>query len=71
MQVLDEAAIRREKMGCLLAVTQGSASRRASSCSSTSGAQEAARRPVVLVGKGVTFDTGGISLKDPPAAWTR
>jgi leucyl aminopeptidase len=22
--------------------------------------------PVVLVGKGVTFDTGGISLKDPP-----
>src|SRR4029077_10486523 len=23
--------------------------------------------PVVLVGKGVTFDTGGISLKPPPA----
>jgi len=25
------------------------------------------RAPLVLVGKGVTFDTGGISLKDPPA----
>jgi leucyl aminopeptidase len=24
------------------------------------------RAPIVLVGKGVTFDTGGISLKDPP-----
>src|SRR5690606_1032492 len=27
----------------------------------------AKQRPVVLVGKGVTFDTGGISLKDPGA----
>ena len=24
------------------------------------------KAPVVLVGKGITFDTGGISLKDPP-----
>jgi leucyl aminopeptidase len=28
---------------------------------------ERSQAPVVLVGKGVTFDTGGISLKPPPA----
>jgi leucyl aminopeptidase len=66
VQVLDEAAIRREKMGCLLAVAQGShqpprfivLEHRVSKTD---------KPPVVLVGKGVTFDTGGISLKDPPA----
>jgi len=66
VQVLDEAAIRREKMGCLLAVAQGShqpprfivLEHRVS---------KSDKPPVVLVGKGVTFDTGGISLKDPPA----
>jgi leucyl aminopeptidase len=65
VQVLDEAAIKKEKMGCLLAVSQGShepprfivLEHRAGKADSS---------PVVLVGKGVTFDTGGISLKDPP-----
>jgi leucyl aminopeptidase len=65
VQVLDEAAIKKEKMGCLLAVSQGShepprfivIEHRAGKADSP---------PVVLVGKGVTFDTGGISLKDPP-----
>ena len=63
--MLDEAAIKKEKMGCLLAVSQGShepprfivIEHRAGKADSP---------PVVLVGKGVTFDTGGISLKDPP-----
>ncbi len=41
-------------------------SRRASS-SWNIAAASANSPPVVLVGKGVTFDTGGISLKDPPA----
>jgi leucyl aminopeptidase len=69
VQVLDAAAIKKEKMGCLLAVSQGShepprfivlehrAGHRGDKTDSP---------PVVLVGKGVTFDTGGISLKDPP-----
>jgi leucyl aminopeptidase len=64
VQVLDEAAIKKEKMGCLLAVAQGShepprfivLEHRAAKGDSP---------PIVLVGKGVTFDTGGISLKDP------
>jgi leucyl aminopeptidase len=69
VRVLDEAAIRREKMGCLLAVSQGSAEppRFIVIEHGGSGKAGAAAPPVVLVGKGVTFDTGGISLKDPPA----
>ncbi|MGH8138118.1 MAG: leucyl aminopeptidase [Steroidobacteraceae bacterium] len=66
VQVLDEAAIRREKMGCLLAVAQGShQAPRFIVLEHRGGKRDSA--PVVLVGKGVTFDSGGISLKDPPA----
>jgi leucyl aminopeptidase len=69
VRVLDEPAIRREKMGCLLAVSQGSAQPPRFIVIEHTGSGKAARsaHPVVLVGKGVTFDTGGISLKDPPA----
>jgi leucyl aminopeptidase len=69
VRVLDEPAIRREKMGCLLAVSQGSAQPPRFIVIEHTGSAKAARaaHPVVLVGKGVTFDTGGISLKDPPA----
>ena len=65
VQVLDEAAIRKEKMGCLLAVSQGSAQPPRFIVLEHRGGK-ADTPPVVLVGKGVTFDTGGISLKDPP-----
>ncbi len=64
-KVLDEAAIRREKMGCLLAVSQGSRQPPRFIVLEYRGGKSAPP-PVVLVGKGVTFDTGGISLKDPP-----
>ena len=66
VQVLDEAAIRREKMGCLLAVAQGS-HQPPRFIVLEHRAGKAHTSPVVLVGKGVTFDTGGISLKDPSA----
>ncbi len=66
VQVLDEAAIRREKMGCLLAVAQGSHQPPRFIVLEHRGGKTD-RPPVVLVGKGVTFDSGGISLKDPPA----
>jgi leucyl aminopeptidase len=65
VRVLDEAAIRREKMGCLLAVAQGSAQPPRFLVLEYQDAKKQ-RAPIVLVGKGVTFDTGGISLKDPP-----
>lgn len=65
VRVLEEAAIKREKMGCLLAVAQGSAQRPRFIVLEHKGGKKSAA-PVVLVGKGVTFDSGGISLKDPP-----
>jgi leucyl aminopeptidase len=66
VRVLDEPAIRREKMGCLLAVAQGSHEPPRFIVLEHSGGRSD-QPPVVLAGKGVTFDTGGISLKEPPA----
>ncbi len=59
-KVLDLAAIKAEKMGGLLCVAQGSAEEPKFIVLEYEGA---AGPPVVLVGKGVTFDTGGISIK--------
>ena len=49
----------------LVPVGRGAArtSRRSSSCCSYQGGAGKKAAPVVLVGKGITFDTGGISLK--------
>jgi leucyl aminopeptidase len=58
--ILDKAAITREKMGALLSVAQGSAEEPRFIALEYKGSEGA---PVVLVGKGVTFDTGGISIK--------
>ena len=66
VRVLAEPAIRRLKMGCFLAVTRGSAEPPRFIVLEYRGARRN-RAPIVLVGKGITFDTGGISLKDPPA----
>ena len=60
--VLDEDAMRKEGMDLLLSVGQGS--RRASRMviMEWNGGEDG-EAPVALVGKGVTFDTGGISIK--------
>jgi leucyl aminopeptidase len=65
VQVLDEAALKREKMGCFLAVNQGSEEPAKFIIMEHRHSKSAAT--VALVGKGITFDTGGISLKDPGA----
>ena len=64
--VLDEEALEREGMGCLLAVGQGS--RRPPRLVVVEHAPKGHEqdKPLILVGKGITFDSGGISLK--PAA---
>ena len=63
--VLDEDDMRELGMGALLGVSQGSAKpARLLAIKWTGGAK--AGKPTVFVGKGVTFDTGGISLKPPP-----
>ncbi len=61
--VLDRAAMEREGMGGVLGVAQGSAQEPRFI---TLEYQGAPGDPIVLVGKGVTFDSGGISIK--PAA---
>ena len=66
VRIFDEAGIRRLRMGCLLAVTRGSVEPPRFIVLEYRGARRS-RAPLVLVGKGVTFDTGGISLKDPAA----
>jgi leucyl aminopeptidase len=66
VRALNEAQIRRLKMGCLLAVTRGSAEPPRFIVLEHRGGRRGAA-PLVLVGKGVTFDSGGISLKDPAA----
>ena len=65
-KVLDLEAIKALKMGSFLAVTQGSAQPpRFIVCEYRGGRKGDA--PICLIGKGITFDSGGISLKDPPA----
>ncbi|HMR03392.1 MAG TPA: M17 family peptidase N-terminal domain-containing protein, partial [Candidatus Competibacter phosphatis] len=62
VEVLEEADMERLGMGALLAVTRGSA-QPAKLIRLDYRQGPAAHKPYVLVGKGVTFDTGGISLK--------
>jgi leucyl aminopeptidase len=61
--VLDEARMAELAMGALLGVAQGSAQPPRLVTLSWRGHPEPEARPVVLVGKGVTFDSGGISIK--------
>jgi leucyl aminopeptidase len=60
--ILDGAALREEGMHALLAVAQGSAEEPRCIVLEYRGGTDG-QRPVVLVGKGVTFDSGGISIK--------
>jgi leucyl aminopeptidase len=61
IEVLDEPAMQTLGMGALLGVGQGS--RRESRLVVMNWKGGGDEAPVALVGKGVTFDTGGISLK--------
>jgi leucyl aminopeptidase len=65
LRVLEERDMKRLGMGALLAVTRGAGEPAKLIVLEYRGA---AKRdaPVALCGKGVTFDTGGISLKPPP-----
>jgi len=60
--ILEEAQMKKLGMGALLSVAQGSDQPAKLICMQYHGAK-ATQKPVALVGKGVTFDSGGISLK--------
>ena len=65
VEVLGPAQMRKLRMGALLGVAQGSANAPRLVVMRWQGVRSGAK-PVAFVGKGVTFDTGGISIK--PAA---
>jgi len=60
--VLDEAELKEMGMGAFTAVTQGSENSGKLIVLKYNGAIDE-QKPIVLVGKGITFDSGGISLK--------
>jgi len=62
VQVLERRQMQSLGMGALLAVAQGSSQAPRLIVMQYQGAKPK-RAPIVLVGKGITFDTGGISIK--------
>jgi leucyl aminopeptidase len=66
VEVLDEDELKAHKMHALLAVSQGSARPARVVVLQWHGAKSKRTKPLCFVGKGVTFDTGGLSMK--PAA---
>ncbi len=60
VRVLEEKEIRREGMGAYLSVSQGSAAPPRFIIMEYKGGRGA---PLVLIGKAITFDSGGISIK--------
>lgn len=62
LQVFDKKRIKKEKMGLLLAVNRGSGEDPAMILMEYKGSPKA-KEHVILIGKGVTYDTGGLNLK--------
>lgn len=65
--ILDESQMRRMNMGSILSVSAGSTHPARMLVVEYNGAGNAA--PLALVGKGITFDSGGISLKPGSGMW--
>jgi leucyl aminopeptidase len=63
VEILDEARLAELGMGALLGVGLGSANESRVAVMRWNGAEDASAKPVAFVGKGVSFDTGGISIK--------
>lgn len=66
IEVLDEAAMRKLNMGSILGVGQGSPRGSRLLLVTYKGSDGA---PLAMVGKGITFDSGGISLKPGAGMW--
>jgi leucyl aminopeptidase len=62
VNVWDRSRIKSEKMGSFLGVAQGSTQEPRFILMEYNGASKS-KRPICFVGKGLTFDTGGVSLK--------
>ena len=69
--VFNKARIEKEKMGGLLAVNRGSIQPPTFSIMEYAPKKALNKKPIVLVGKGVVYDTGGLSLKPTPNSMDR
>lgn len=63
IDILEEKAMEKLGMGAFLSVSKGSDEAGKMIVLQYKGAKKKTQAPIALVGKGVTFDTGGISLK--------
>jgi len=68
IQVFDKKKITALKMGGLLAVNKGSVDPPTFSIMEYKPKNAKNKKPFVLVGKGITYDTGGLSLKPTPGS---
>ncbi|MFC0180504.1 leucyl aminopeptidase [Thorsellia kenyensis] len=66
LKLIDEKEMKKLGMESYLAVGRGSKNESVMSILEYKGSANKNDKPVVLVGKGLTFDTGGISLKPAP-----
>lgn len=63
VKIMDEEELKEEGFRCLLAVGQGSRQKPCLAILEHAPSASREATPLVLVGKGVTFDSGGISIK--------
>jgi len=68
VQVLEKTQIESLKMGGLLAVNKGSIDPPTFTIAEYKPKKPVNKNPIVLVGKGVVYDTGGLSLKPTPGS---
>lgn len=68
VQILEKAQIETLKMGGLLAVNKGSIDAPTFTIMEYKPKKAKNKKPIVLVGKGVVYDTGGLSLKPTPGS---
>lgn len=70
VEVLGEKAMRKLGMNSLLGVAEGSVKEPQLIIIEWHGATDPSEKPIAFVGKGVTFDSGGLSLKPPKSMET-
>ena len=68
VNVLEKSQIEALKMGGLLGVNRGSMDPPTFTIATYSHPEAVNEKPIVLVGKGVVYDTGGLSLKPTPGS---
>jgi len=62
--IMEESELKKQGLNCFLAVSQGSALKPKMVILEYNGGGK--KQPIILVGKGITFDSGGLNLKPYP-----